>query len=120
MRSAFNFRATTGPTLLELVLLGAALLALMGVLIARERIGSERTGLETELQAKRELEAERRRPVPALPPSAAELRLRAAAAELRRPWLQTFRTVEKLAQDPVYLRTLVFEPASGSLKIEAE
>ena len=101
-------------------LLALGALALGAALAFEDRVEAERIAADRLAQARAEHERDARRPVRIAAPTPAMLRLRQAEADARAPWLATLRVVEAGAQDPVYLRSLVIEPAAGAVKLEAE
>jgi hypothetical protein len=64
--------------------------------------------------------AERRavqRPLPLAPD---QKRLQRVAPQLRQPWLPTLRLLENVTEPPVYLLGLTIDPATGTVKLDAE
>jgi len=101
-------------------LLAAGMVALVSSLWLDHQWTAERAEAERLLQA--ELEAQRvaQRPVPVREPSASERRALRARSELQRPWMKTLSAIEAATVDPIFLLSASFEPAAGTIKLEAE
>ena len=118
--TAIDFLRPEAAPRLGWALLALGALALGTAMAFEDRMEAERVAAERQEQARAEHERDARRPVRVAAPTPAMIRLRHAEADARAPWLATLRVVEAVARDPVYLRSLVIEPATGSVKLEAE
>ena len=120
MTAAVDFLRLESAPRLGWVLLALGVVALAAAMAFDGRVEVARVAADRVAQARAEQERDARRPVRAVPPTPAMIRLRQAELDARAPWLATLRVVESVAQDPVYLRSLVIEPATGTVKLEAE
>jgi len=120
MTAAIDFLHPEVPPRLGWVLLGAGAVALVAALAVDRHYEAEQAEASRSAQALLEQERQRQQPIRVVAPTPAELRLRQAEADARSPWLATLRAVETLTGDPVYLRSLAIEPATGTVKLEAE
>lgn len=120
MTAAVDFLRRPAPPRMGWVLLVLGAAALVAALAFSDHYASAQAEAERNAQAQLELDRQRVRPARPVAPSAAEVRLRQADAESRAPWLRTLRIVEATTRDPVYLRSLVIEPSTGVVKLEAE
>ena len=102
------------------VLLVAGAGALIAALAFDSHYATVQAEAERAAQARLDQDRQRLRPARLAVPSAGEVRLRQADLDSRAPWLPTLRVIEATTRDPVYLRSLVIEPAAGVVKLEAE
>ena len=114
-----DFLRPVSPPLAGWLLLAAGVLGLVVALTVDRRYVTA-IEQETATQARLDDAGRQARPTSAAAPSAGELRLRQADADAHRPWLATLRAIETTTQSPVYLRSLVVEPAARAVKLEAE
>ena len=120
MTAAVDFQRPESPPRLGWVLLALGTLGLFVALAFDSRVEASRVEAERVAQARAARDREALRPARVAAPSLAMIRLRQAEADARAPWLATLRAVESVAQDPVFLRSLVIEPTAGAVKLEAE
>lgn len=118
--AAVDFLRSPAPPRLGWVLLMAGVATLVAAFAFDARYAAAQAGAERAAQAQLDLDRQRLRPARPVVPSAGEIHLRQAEAESHAPWLRTLRVVEATTRDPVYLRSLVIEPAAGVIKLEAE
>ena len=118
--TAIDFLRPEAAPRLGWVLLALGALALGSAIVFQNRVQAERVAAERLAQGRAEQERDARRPAPVAATTPAMIRLRQAEADARAPWLATLRVVEAVARDPVYLRSLGIEPATGNVKLEAE
>lgn len=120
MTAAIDFLRPEAPPRLGWLLLLAGAGALVAALAFDRHYAAAQAEVERMAQARLEQDRQRLRPARLVAPTAAEVRLRQADADSRAPWLATLRAIESTTRDPVYLRSLVIEPASGAIKLDAE
>lgn len=120
MTAAVDFLRPESAPRLGWVLLALGALALVVALAFDSRTESAKVEAERLAQARAERDRDALRPVRVVAPSPGMIRLRQAEADARAPWLATLRAIESVAQDPVYLRSLVIEPTTGAVKLDAE
>lgn len=118
--AAVDFLRAPAPPPLGWVLLVVGAAALVAAMAFDAHYAAVQAEAQRAAQAQLDLDRQRLQPVRPVVPSAAEVRLRQADADSRAPWLRTLRVVEATTRDPVYLRSLVIEPAAGVIKLEAE
>jgi hypothetical protein len=118
--SSIDFLHDPSPPMSGWALLVVGAAALIATAAVDNRYAAARVEADQAAQAQSDLERQRRQPVRATPPTASEIRLRQAQAESHAPWLATLRAIEVTSQDPIYLRSLVIEPAAAVVKLEAE
>jgi len=120
MSRSIDFLHPPSPPLVGWVLLAIGAAALAAALIVDRHyvtaIAEQEAATQTRLDEARRLA----RPAFAVSPTSAELRLRQASLDAHQPWLATLRSIEATTQAPVFLRSLVIEPAAGVVKLEAE
>ena len=120
MTRSIDLSREPAPPFLGWILLSVGLAAAFVAFAYRQHQAGALAEAERQTQARLDRQREHSKPVRAAAPSPAEIRLLAATAESRAPWLATLRTIEATARDPVYLRAVTFEPDSGLLRLEAE
>ncbi len=120
MTAAVDFLRPPAPPRLGWILLVLGAAALVAALAFGDHYASAQAEAERNAQAQVDLDRQRLRLVRPVAPTAAEVRLRQADAESHAPWLRTLRVVEATTRDPVFLRSLVIEPSTGVVKLEAE
>jgi hypothetical protein len=120
IRAAVDFGSTAGQPKLGWILLTVGILSFMGALWAQQRWEAQSREESRVRQLAADEDRRRQLPVRHVEPTPGERRMQTARVELLRPWLATLRVIEDATTDPIYLRSLVVEPASGTVRIEAE
>lgn len=120
MTARVDFLRPEAPPRLGWLLLAVGVGALISAFAFDSAVEAAAVEARRSVQVRLDQEREALRPPRVLPPSPAQVRARQTALDSRAPWLATLRTIEAASQDPVYLRSLVIEPATGAVKLEAE
>jgi hypothetical protein len=118
--SDVDFLRRPAPPVLGWVLLAIGLLAVAGSLRfaqdwrqQRSRFANHESILASARQAPR-------RPVAPLPPTLPQRRWEQARQEQDRPWNAALGAIETATREPVYLLSMVVDPATGSIRLEGE
>lgn len=120
MSASIDFLRPMAPPLAGWLLLAVGATALVAALTVDRHYIAAIAEHDVATRARLDEEGRRARPARAAAPTAVELRLRQANADAHQPWLATLRAIETTTQDPVYLRSIVVEPAARVVKLEAE
>ena len=115
-----DFLRAPAPPRIGWWLLAASVVAAGAAQWCHQHWTDERQRAEQALQAQADALRIALRPKTPVVPTATERRVQHAQLELHRPWMAALRSIESATVDPVYLLGLSVEPATGSIKLDAE
>jgi len=119
-QSDVDFLRRPTPPAMGWVLLAMGLLALAGSLRFAQEWRQQRgqvAGQESTLAAARHA---LRRPATSAPPTLRQRRWQQARDQQGRPWNAALGAIEAATLEPVYLLSMVVDPATGSIRLEGE